>query len=118
MTGTVEDGLSWLDFSVDLVMVFSSWVVKPQAMQLQTLFRFRLHKILFSVQWFKSEKNKQTNLSFDGFQALPLVSTFWGILLFGEYRRSSRRTYVLLISMLFMFIVAVAVLMASSGHRK
>lgn len=52
------------------------------------------------------------------YQALPLVSTFWGILLFGEYRRSSRRTYVLLISMLFMFIVAVAVLMASSGHRK
>nr|VDC91534.1 unnamed protein product [Brassica rapa] len=54
----------------------------------------------------------------DAVQALPLVSTFWGILLFGEYRRSSRRTYVLLISMLFMFIVAVAVLMASSGHRK
>nr|VDC60430.1 unnamed protein product [Brassica rapa] len=51
----------------------------------------------------------------DAVQALPLVSTFWGILLFGEYRRSSRRTYVLLISMLFMFIVAVAVLMASSG---
>ncbi|KFK26229.1 hypothetical protein AALP_AA8G219800 [Arabis alpina] len=51
-------------------------------------------------------------------QALPLVSTFWGILLFGEYRRSSRRTYTLLISMLFMFIVAVAVLIASAGHRK
>ncbi|KAL6187784.1 hypothetical protein ACLB2K_039179 [Fragaria x ananassa] len=54
----------------------------------------------------------------DSVQALPLVSTFWGILLFGEYRKSSRRTYVLLISMLFMFIVAVAVLMASAGHRK
>ncbi|XP_022775764.1 ureide permease 1-like isoform X1 [Durio zibethinus] len=54
----------------------------------------------------------------DAVQALPLVSTFWGILLFGEYRRSSRRTYILLVSMLFMFIVAVAVLMASSGHRK
>ncbi|KAF8378810.1 hypothetical protein HHK36_030159 [Tetracentron sinense] len=54
----------------------------------------------------------------DSVQALPLVSTFWGILLFGEYRKSSRRTYVLLVSMLFMFIVAVAVLMASSGHRK
>ncbi|CAN8272654.1 unnamed protein product [Cochlearia groenlandica] len=54
----------------------------------------------------------------DAVQALPLVSTFWGILLFGEYRRSSRRTYVLLVSMLFMFIAAVAVLMASSGHRK
>ncbi|KAK9935030.1 hypothetical protein M0R45_022146 [Rubus argutus] len=54
----------------------------------------------------------------DSVQALPLVSTFWGILLFGEYRKSSRRTYVLLISMLFMFIAAVAILMASSGHRK
>ncbi|KAJ4972847.1 hypothetical protein NE237_006021 [Protea cynaroides] len=54
----------------------------------------------------------------DAVQALPLVSTFWGILLFGEYRRSSKRTYLLLVSMLFMFILAVAVLMASSGHRK
>ncbi|XP_010936487.1 ureide permease 1 [Elaeis guineensis] len=54
----------------------------------------------------------------DAVQALPLVSTFWGVVLFGEYRRSSRRTYVLLAGMLLMFIVAVAVLMASSGHRK
>lgn len=54
----------------------------------------------------------------DAVQALPLVSTFWGILLFGEYRKSSRRTYILLVSMLSMFIVAVGVLMASSGHRK
>ncbi|XVF43227.1 hypothetical protein PTKIN_Ptkin02bG0023400 [Pterospermum kingtungense] len=54
----------------------------------------------------------------DAVQALPLVSTFWGILLFGEYRKSSRRTYIFLFSMLFMFIVAVGVLMASSGHRK
>ncbi|PON79678.1 Ureide permease [Parasponia andersonii] len=54
----------------------------------------------------------------DAVQALPLVSTFWGILLFGEYRKSSRRTYILLFSMLFMFIAAVAILMASSGHRK
>ncbi|CAA2997953.1 ureide permease 1-like [Olea europaea var. sylvestris] len=54
----------------------------------------------------------------DAVQALPLVSTFWGILLFGEYRRSSRRTYVLLVGMLSMFVVAVGVLMASSGHRK
>lgn len=53
----------------------------------------------------------------DAVQALPLVSTFWGILMFGEYRKSSRRTYVLLGSMLFMFVVAVGVLMASSGHR-
>ncbi|MBA0873516.1 hypothetical protein Goshw_003270 [Gossypium schwendimanii] len=54
----------------------------------------------------------------DAVQALPLVSTFWGVVLFGEYRRSSRRTYILLFSMLFMFIAAVGILMASSGHRK
>ncbi|KAK1383535.1 Ureide permease [Heracleum sosnowskyi] len=54
----------------------------------------------------------------DAVQALPLVSTFWGILFFGEYRKSSKRTYVLLVSMLLMFIVAVSVLIASSGHRK
>nr|APR63789.1 hypothetical protein [Populus tomentosa] len=54
----------------------------------------------------------------DAVQALPLVSTFWGILLFGEYRKSSRRTYVFLASMLLMFVAAVAVLMASAGHRK
>ncbi|KAF5752053.1 hypothetical protein HS088_TW02G01073 [Tripterygium wilfordii] len=54
----------------------------------------------------------------DAVQALPLVSTFWGIILFGEYRRSSRRTYILLVSMLSMFIAAVGILMASAGHRK
>ncbi|CAI9096463.1 OLC1v1032620C1 [Oldenlandia corymbosa var. corymbosa] len=54
----------------------------------------------------------------DAVQALPLVSTFWGIVLFGEYRRSSMRTYLALGAMLFMFIVAVAVLIASAGHRK
>ncbi|XP_016456889.1 ureide permease 1 isoform X3 [Nicotiana tabacum] len=54
----------------------------------------------------------------DAVQALPLVSTFWGVILFGEYRRSSRKTYTLLAGMLFMFTVAVAILMASSGHRK
>ena len=32
----------------------------------------------------------------DSVQALPLVSTFWGVLLFGEYRKSSKRTYILL----------------------
>ncbi|XP_008446439.2 ureide permease 1-like [Cucumis melo] len=53
----------------------------------------------------------------DSVQAFPLVSTFWGVVLFGEYRRSSRKTYTLLASMLFMFTVAVVVLMASSGHR-
>ncbi|KAE9617717.1 putative ureide permease [Lupinus albus] len=52
------------------------------------------------------------------FSALPLVSTFWGIVLFGEYRKLSRRTYLLLRIMLLMFIVAVGVLMASSDHRK
>ncbi|KAL9994441.1 putative ureide permease [Helianthus debilis subsp. tardiflorus] len=54
----------------------------------------------------------------DAVQALPLVSTFWGVLFFGEYCKSSRRTYMLLAGMLSMFIVAVGVLMASSGHRK
>jgi glucose uptake protein GlcU len=54
----------------------------------------------------------------DSVQALPLVSTFWGVVLFGEYRRSSRRTYTLLASMLIMFAVAMVVLMASSNHRK
>uniref|UniRef100_A0A7C8ZA80 Ureide permease n=2 Tax=Opuntia streptacantha TaxID=393608 RepID=A0A7C8ZA80_OPUST len=54
----------------------------------------------------------------DAVQALPLVSTFWGVLVFGEYRRSSRKTYILLVSMLLMFIIAVGVLMGSSGHRK
>ncbi|XP_031744338.1 ureide permease 2 isoform X2 [Cucumis sativus] len=53
----------------------------------------------------------------DAVQALPLVSTFWGVVLFGEYRRSSKKTYALLISMLLMFMVAVGILMASSGHR-
>ncbi|ONM21120.1 Replication protein A 70 kDa DNA-binding subunit B [Zea mays] len=49
----------------------------------------------------------------DAVQALPLVSTFWGVLLFGEYHKSSRKTYVLLGFMLFMFVAVVAVLMAS-----
>ncbi len=31
-------------------------------------------------------------------QALPLVSTIWGVVLFGEYFRSSKRTYILLVS--------------------
>ncbi|KAK9699367.1 hypothetical protein RND81_08G169600 [Saponaria officinalis] len=54
----------------------------------------------------------------DAVQALPLVSTFWGVIFFGEYRRSSKRTYVYLVSMLFMFSVAVALLLASAGHRQ
>ena len=36
-------------------------------------------------------------------QALPLVSTIWGVVLFGEYFRSSKRTYLLLGAMLIMF---------------
>ena len=51
-------------------------------------------------------------------QALPLVSTVWAVIFFGEYRRSSRKTYLLLAAMLSMFVVAVAVLMASAGRRK
>nr|CAB3462140.1 unnamed protein product [Digitaria exilis] len=54
----------------------------------------------------------------DAVQALPLVSTIWAVIFFGEYRRSSGRTYLLLAAMLSMFVVAVAVLMASAGHRK
>ncbi|XP_049389802.1 ureide permease 1-like isoform X1 [Solanum stenotomum] len=54
----------------------------------------------------------------DAVQALPLVSTFWGVILFGEYRRSSGRTYTLIAGMLIMFIAAVAILMASAGKRK
>ncbi|KAK1627887.1 hypothetical protein QYE76_002524 [Lolium multiflorum] len=53
----------------------------------------------------------------DAVEALPLVSTFWGIVLFGEYRKSSRKTYTLLAFMLLMFVAAVATLMASAGHR-
>ncbi|XP_042497547.1 ureide permease 1-like, partial [Macadamia integrifolia] len=53
----------------------------------------------------------------DSVQALPLVGTFWGIVLFGEYRKSSKRTYILLVSMIAMFIVSVVLLMASSGQR-
>ncbi|XP_024375280.1 ureide permease 1 isoform X4 [Physcomitrium patens] len=54
----------------------------------------------------------------DAVQALPLVSTFWGILVFKEYYRSSRRTYVLLVAMLVMFSAAVGILAGSAGHRK
>nr|CAB3499603.1 unnamed protein product [Digitaria exilis] len=54
----------------------------------------------------------------DVVQAVPLVSTFWDIVLFSEYRRSSRRTYLLLASMLTMFVVALGLLLASAGHRK
>ncbi len=39
----------------------------------------------------------------DSVQALPLVSTIWGVVLFGEYYRSCKRTYLLLGAMLTMF---------------
>eukprot|EP01018_Ginkgo_biloba_P006887 Gb_04005 [translate_table: standard] len=54
----------------------------------------------------------------DAVQALPLVGTFWGVILFGEYRNSSRKTYMLLTGMLIMFAAAVAFLVASSRERK
>ncbi|XP_024534406.1 ureide permease 1 isoform X1 [Selaginella moellendorffii] len=53
----------------------------------------------------------------DAVQALPLVGTLWGVLLFGEYRGSSHRTLALLVSMLVMFSVAVALLIASARER-
>ncbi len=51
-------------------------------------------------------------------QALPLVSTIWAVVLFGEYHRSSRRTYILLAIMLSLFIAAVGLLMGSAGTRQ
>ncbi|CAM6051107.1 unnamed protein product [Sphagnum compactum] len=54
----------------------------------------------------------------DAVQALPLVSTFWGVLIFKEYYRSSRQTYTLLAAMLIMFSLAVCLLASSSGTRK
>ncbi|KAK8948465.1 Ureide permease 2 [Platanthera zijinensis] len=53
----------------------------------------------------------------DSVQALPLVSTFWAVVIFREYRKSSKKTYILLACMLLMFIASVAILMASSGDR-
>ncbi|XP_057824387.1 ureide permease 1 isoform X1 [Cryptomeria japonica] len=54
----------------------------------------------------------------DAVQALPLVGTFWGVVLFGEYRNSSAKTYMLLAGMLTMFTAAVVFLVASSRERK
>ena len=50
-------------------------------------------------------------------QALPLVSTFWGVVLFGEYRRSTKKTYAILAAMLLMFAAAVGLLIGSAGTR-
>ncbi|CAL4993450.1 unnamed protein product [Urochloa decumbens] len=52
----------------------------------------------------------------DAVLASPLICTLWDIVLFGEYRRSSKKTYFLLGSMLSMFVIAIAVLLASAGH--
>lgn len=54
----------------------------------------------------------------DSVQALPLVSTFWGVVLFHEYWRSSKKTYILLAAMLALFIAAVGLLMGSAGTRQ
>ncbi|XP_039845510.1 ureide permease 1-like isoform X2 [Panicum virgatum] len=54
----------------------------------------------------------------DAVMASPLICTIWDIILFGEYRRSSRKTYFLLTSMLTLFVIAIGVLLASAGHRK
>jgi len=54
----------------------------------------------------------------DAVQALPLVGTLWGIVLFGEYHGSSRKTHTLLVAMLSMFAVAVFLLIASSTERR
>ncbi|XP_074274799.1 ureide permease 2-like isoform X2 [Silene latifolia] len=51
-------------------------------------------------------------------QVLPLVSTFWGVVIFREYTKSSRRTYVLLANTLLVFIAAVGILMASAVQKK
>lgn len=53
----------------------------------------------------------------DAVQAMPLVGTFWGVVLFGEYHKSSGRTYVLLAGMLAMFGIAVGLLIGSSRQR-
>ncbi|KAL3702400.1 hypothetical protein R1sor_020422 [Riccia sorocarpa] len=50
-------------------------------------------------------------------QALPLVGTLWGVVLFGEYHRSSCKTYSLLGAMLLMFMAAVVIIMASATQR-
>jgi hypothetical protein len=84
--------------AADAVQVFSFTSITASAI-LATVISFNCHLVFHN-------------------QALPLVGTFWGVILFSEYRRSSRKTYLLLSIMLSMFIIAVAVLMASAGHRK
>ncbi|KAH9607012.1 hypothetical protein KSS87_013787 [Heliosperma pusillum] len=53
----------------------------------------------------------------DAVQALPLVSTFWAVVIFGEYRKSSRRTYILLIRVGVALGAAVTVLSVLAGSE-
>ena len=46
-------------------------------------------------------------------QAYPLVSTLWGMGLFGEFRGASRRVWCLLAAMYSSFVAAVALLALS-----
>ena len=46
------------------------------------------------------------------------LTGFAGIVLFAEYFRSSRRTYIFLVTMLAMFVAAVGLLIGSAGERK
>ena len=120
MTGMAEAGPFSPASSAGSGMVSSSWEARLQDMQqlIQSRSVETQHAFVFVFRENSNRICSSFELFHGKYQALPLVSTFWGILLFGEYRKSSRRTYILLGSMLFMFIAAVGVLMASSGHRK
>lgn len=101
-----------------LQLIYASNSTSSSSAQMQNWVVLYTHQCI----WVNSESHDYVYVPYElylnSFQALPLVSTFWGILIFGEYHKSSRRTYVLLIGMLSMFVVAVGLLMASSGHRK
>jgi len=114
-TGRAGIGPYWQDSCVGLGTGFSSWAARLLGMQLLMQSRYFTHSELQSLVHIYLIKLLIQHLVF---QALPLVSTFWGVILFGEYRLSSRKTYLLLSAMLLMFVVAVAVLIASAGHRK
>ncbi|KAL5552659.1 hypothetical protein UlMin_040060 [Ulmus minor] len=76
-----------------------------------------MHSFYFSVLCFVIAIILNTTFLYHSILNLPKTTTIWGIFLFREYKKSSR-TYVLLVSMLSMFIVVVGILMASLGHRK
>ncbi len=142
MIGEAVSGHSWLVYFVAWAMDSSSWGVRLQAMLLQMLSRFsfqtRLHHytlvahLQFKALQCWSRFQLQPNIHYHinehelvshqvehvWWQALPLVSTFWGVLIFKEYYRSSRQTYILLAAMLIMFSLAVCLLASSSGTRK